>query len=96
MLNRVIEGYAEISNGSVVENKLKIFDKNPKIWIGILFRKIYDSNSNYHDLKNVVLDYLLGLLELYDPQIVEYFAHKLPVITLYDQIVFNIKLLYLK
>jgi len=43
-------------------------------------RNIYDIDSNFHDLKDVAMDYILGLIEGYDEDIINYLGHSFPVL----------------
>lgn len=79
-MTRVVEGFTEISNGSAVLNKKICYKEGINRWIGIIMRNIYDIDSNFHDLKDVAMDYILGLIEGYDEDIINYLGHSFPVL----------------
>ena len=53
----------DMLTGPCEPNQLKIYNKGNIIWLSVFNRTIEDLDSKYYDLMNIVLDYLLSLLE---------------------------------
>ncbi len=64
------EGVTEFINGHNVVNQRLIYKYKINIWVGVILRKIYDVDSNFFELKWHVLNYILGLIEGLDMEVI--------------------------
>ena len=86
VLNRLIVGMTEFINGGAVKTQFEIYKYKVDIWVGIVLRIIDDVDSQFYQLKENILSYLLGLTEGYDKNIINFMATNFPITRLYDLI----------
>ena len=94
ILNRLTEGVTEFINGSNLYTQKLIYKYKINIWVGIILRRVNDVESLFYELKWNILNYILGLTEGYDYEVIDFLATNFPVSKLYKHIVYLIKMLH--
>ena len=83
VLNRITEGFTEFINGSNLSTQKIIYKYKINVWVGIILRPINDLDSLFYELKWHVLNYILGLTEGFDIEILRFLAANFPITKLY-------------
>ena len=71
-----------------------VYRKSTNAFVAIVLRQIYDLDSKFYELKWHVMNYVLGLIEGQDYEVIKFIATNFPVNKLFDHIVFLVKALY--
>ena len=96
MLNRLTEGVTEFLNGSALDTPIEMYRYKINVWVGIVLRPINNPDSLFYELKWHILNYILGLTEGMNYEVINYLATNFPVSKLYQHMIFLIKLLFVR
>ena len=86
VLNRLTVGMTEFINGGAVKTQFEVYKYKIEVWVGIILRIIDDVDSQFYELKENILTFILGLTEGYDFDIINFLAINFPITRLYELI----------
>lgn len=96
IFKRLFAQVTEFITGPCLENQLKIYRFRIDLWSGIINRIIDDLDSRFYEVKLACLNFISGLMEGQDNNIVIYMGSNFQISKLYSMIVQLTKKLYIR